>query len=232
MAAAAPSAYVPKRARPGSGAASTGQLVLERPIEETDVFIQIIQGTCTRQDEVHALLDDWRRDLSDGASGWLGGTYGFTDDDEFIAVVRFESRDAAMANSRRPEQGVWAERLRSLMDGPLEFHDCDDVTMFLDGGSDQAGFVQVIRGRVDDPDRLKAMLADTESLHRMRPDIIGGTLAIEPDGTFTETVAFTSEEAARSGERNEPPADMRGELEYALRDARFYDLHHPWFESA
>ena len=196
------------------------------------MFIQMMQGPCTRQDDVHAMLDEWRRDLASGASGWLGGTYGFTDDDQFIAVVRFESREAAMANSNRSEQGEWAERFMDLMDGPLEFHDCDDVTMLMDGGSDRAGFVQIIRGRVDDPSRLKAMLADTTTLHEMRPDILGGTLAFEPDGTFIETVAFTSEEAAREGERSEPPADVRRELDYAMQGATFYDLHHPWFQSA
>ena len=196
------------------------------------MFIQVIQGSCTRQDDVHALLDEWRRDLSAGASGWLGGTYGFTDDDQLLAVVRFESREAAMANSDRPEQSGWAKRFADLMDGPLEFHDCDDVTLFLDGGSDDAGFVQIIRGRVDDPSRLKAMLADTTTLHEMRPEILGGTLAIEPDGTFTETIAFTSEDAAREGEKMEPPSEVRQELEYAMKSATFYDLHHPWFESA
>ncbi len=87
------------------------------------------------------------------------------------------------------------------MDGPVEFHDCDDVTLLIDGGSDDAGFVQVIRGKVDDPARLKAILADADGLREMRPDIVGASLAVEPDGTFTETVAFTSEEAARSGSR-------------------------------
>ena len=197
------------------------------------MFIQFIQGRCTRQDEAHALLDEWRRDLASGAEGWLGGTYGFTDDDQLIAVVRFESREAATANSRRPEQGEWAARFEALLDGAPEFHDCDDVTMVLDGGSDRAGFVQVICGRVDDPSRLKAMLADTTMLHEARPEIIGGTLAIEADGSFVETIAFTSEDAAREGERRaEPPADVRRELDYAWQGARFHDLRHPWFESA
>ena len=196
------------------------------------MFIQVIQARCTRQDELHALADEWRRDLSPGATGWLGGTYGFTDDDMFVGVVRFESREAAMANSERPEQAAMAERMAAVMDGPMEFHDCDDVTLLMDGGSDQAGFVQIIRGKVDDPARLKAMLADTDTLHEMRPDIMGATLAIEEDGTFTECVAFTSEEAARSGEQVEPPAEMRRDLEYAMKDAQFYDLRHPWFESA
>jgi hypothetical protein len=198
------------------------------------MFIQILQGRCTRQDELRALADTWARDLAPGATGWLGGTYGFTDDDQFVGVVRFESREAAMANSQRPEQGAWAEQMMSLMDGPMEFHDCDDVTLMMDGGSDSAGFVQVIRGRVAEPDRLKALMTDTEMLHEMRPDIIGASLAFEDDGTFTETIAFTDESAAREGERKESPdmpAEVRETLDAAMQGATFYDLHHPWFAS-
>jgi hypothetical protein len=115
----------------------------------------------------------------------------------------------------------------------MEFHDCDDVTLLFDGGSDDAGFVQIIRGRVDDPSRLKAMMmTDTTQLHEMRPEILGGTLAIEADGSFIETVAFTSEADARKGEQIEPPADVRRELDYAMQGATYYDLHRPWFESA
>jgi hypothetical protein len=196
------------------------------------VFIQIIQGRCTRQDELRAAARGWREELSGGAVGWLGGTYGFTSDDQFIGVIRFESREAAMENSARPEQGAWAEKMMALMDGPVEFHDCDDVTVLLDGGSDDAGFVQVIRGKVDDPGPIKAMMADGSMLREMRPDIIGGTLALEPDGTFTETVAFRDEESARAGEQKPPPAEVQAELESMMVGATFYDLHEPWFESA
>ena len=195
------------------------------------MFIQIIQGKCTRQDELRAMAQRWVDEIGSGASGWLGGTYGFTDDDMFIGVVRFENRETAMANSKRPEQGAWAEQMMALMDGPVEYHDCDDVTLMMEGGSDRAGFVQVIRGKVDDPDRLKAMMADTTLLHELRPDILGATLAIEPDGTFTETVAFTDEESARRGEQVQPPADVMADLDYAMKDATFYDLHHPWFQT-
>jgi hypothetical protein len=196
------------------------------------VFIQIIQGKCTRHDELRAMAQAWRTEVGGGAVGWLGGTYGFTDDDMFVGVVRFDSRESAMANSARPEQTAWAEQMMALMDGPVEFHDCDDVMLFLDGGSDDAGFVQIIRGRVDDVDRLKAMLADTDMLHEMRPDIVGGTLAIEADGTFTETIAFRDEASARQGEMMEVPEPVRSDLEYAMRGASFFDLHHPWFETA
>ena len=198
------------------------------------MFIQIIQGRCTRQDELRAMAESWRREMADDAVGWLGGTYGFTDDDMFVGVIRFESREAAMANSARPEQGAWAEKMMALMDGGIEYHDCDDVTLMMDGGSDTAGFVQVIRGRVSDPSRLKALMADTELLHELRPEILGATLAFEDDGTFTETVAFSDEAAAREGERKEMPGmpdEVRSTLEEAMAGATFYDLHRPWFES-
>ncbi|QGN34331.1 hypothetical protein [Microlunatus sp. Gsoil 973] len=196
------------------------------------MFIQIIQGKCTKQDELHALADSWREELSPGATGWLGGTYGFTDDDMFIGVVRFESREAAMANSNRPEQTAWAEKFAACMDGPLTFHDCEDVTLMMDGGSDNAGFVQVIRGKVSDPSAIKSLFADTTQLQAMRPEIIGATLAIEDDGTFTETVAFTDEAAAREGEKLQPPEEIKDMLDSMMSDATFYDLHHPWFESS
>jgi hypothetical protein len=195
------------------------------------MFIQVIQGRCSRQDELKALAESWRSEVG-ATPGFLGGTFGFTDDDLFVGVVRFESHEAAMANSERPEQTAWAQKMSALIDGPMEFHDCDDVTVLLDGGSDDAGFVQVIRGRISDVERAKTLMSDTSELRETRPDVIGATLAIEPDGTFTETVAFTDEASARRGEKSEPSEEMRHRLEELLHDASFYDLHHPWFESA
>ena len=201
------------------------------------MFIQIIQGTCRRPDEARALTDQWLADLAPGAPGWLGGTYGFTDEGELLAVVRFESREAAAASSERPEQGEWWNRMEPLFDGPVEFHDCDRVVLMLDGGSDDAGFVQIVRGRIDDPDALESGMREMETmLHEARPEIIGSTFAIEPDGTFTETVAFTSEAAAREAEARTAPEsgpvhEAMASWERMVHDLSFRDLHHPWFAS-
>jgi hypothetical protein len=86
-----------------------------------------MQGKCSRPDELRALADTWRDEGSAGAVGWLGGTYGVTDDDQFIGVIRFASRDEAMANSARPETNAFAQKMAAVMEGPVEFHDCDDV---------------------------------------------------------------------------------------------------------
>src|SRR5690242_15415630 len=178
------------------------------------MFIQVIQGRCRDAEPLHALLDEWVETMAPGATGWLGGTYGLTDEGQFVAVVRFDSRAAAEENSARPEQGAWWSRMEVMFDGPITFHDCDDVTMLLGGGSDEAGFVQVIQGRLTDPDRFRKFMAQPmDALAAARPEIMGGTIAISEDGTFTETVAFRTEEEARRSEQQEMPGDMRREFE-------------------
>ena len=199
------------------------------------MFIQIMQGKCSKPDELRAMTERWTSELAPGATGWLGGTFGFTDDGQAVAVVRFESREAAMANSARPEQAAWWSEMEKLYDGPVEFHDCDRVTLMMDGGSDDARFVQIIRGKLDDPDAMEQGVRDMEALlHEARPDIIGATLAIEDDGTFMETIAFTDEAAAREGERKEMPqaaAEGLRQFNEMAHDVQYLDLHQPWFAS-
>ena len=201
------------------------------------MFIQVIQGMCSDEATLRGHMDRWREELSPGAEGWLGGTYGMTDDGQFVGVVRFESREAAARNSLRPEQGAWWEEVSRCFDGEVTFHDCDDAIMMFDGGSDDAGFVQVIQGRLEDPARFREMMSQPmDSLHEARPDIIGGTIAIDEDGWFTETIAFRSEAEAREGEAKGMPDDeasqeWNAEME-KVQDMRFLDLHHPWFASA
>ncbi len=198
------------------------------------MFIRVIQGRATNPPGIRRDLGRWQRMLAADADGWLGSTAGITDDGWSITVVRFASEAQARRNSDRPEQREWWRDASQHL-ARIAVHDAPKVHTYGAGGADEAGFVQVIQGKVDDPSRLKAMMTDTTQLHEMRPEILGGTLAIEPDGTFTETVAFTDEAAAREGEQRmmaELPDDRREELESLIGSATFHDLHHPWFETA
>ena len=200
------------------------------------MFIQIIQGMCRDADTLHRQLDMWRQEMGPKAEGWLGGTYGVTDDNRFIGVVRFESKEAAARNSTRPEQGAWWAETEKCFDGNVTFHDCDEAMEFLGGGADDAGFVQVIQGRVEDPERFRRFFEQQpmDMLKQTRPEIIGGTIAMEPDGRFTQTVAFRTEDAAREGERKEMPEEVRRTVEEEMaqmKDVTYLDLRHPWFAS-
>jgi len=91
------------------------------------MFIQVIQGKSSKREEVRQLSDSWVSENGGGAPGWLGGTYGFTDNDDFFAVVRFESREKATENSQRPETDEFAGRMAALCDGPPSFYNLDIV---------------------------------------------------------------------------------------------------------
>jgi hypothetical protein len=200
------------------------------------MFVQIIQGRVTDTEAARTTMDSWLTELEPGAVGWLGGTFGFTDDDQLIAVVRFASREDAARNSERPEQAVWWDRMRKHFSGEVSFHDCGDVTLLVDGGADDAGFVQVIQGRVKDVERAHTLLDRAGGLiAEHRPDVIGATIAIDDAGWMTETVFFTSESDARLAEKRNMPAELQqladDEMQL-LDDVQFLDLHSPWFATS
>jgi hypothetical protein len=199
------------------------------------VFVQVIQGRVSDAGKLRARMDQWLRDLSAGAIGWLGSTAGVTADGTAIAVARFESADAARRNSERPEQGQWWADTAKLFDGDVTFHDCSEVHVFGRGGSDDAGFVQVMQGRYTDPAKAVELLQRSEQpLRELRPDVIGGELCLYGDGGFTQAVYFTSEAEARAGENKQPPPEVQAlleEEEAMTTDLVFYDLPDPWLHS-
>jgi hypothetical protein len=188
---------------------------------------------------MRAAMDRWVEQEAPGAIGWLGSTAGVTDDGTFIALVRFESAEAARRNSERPEQHQWWMETAKLFSGDVTFHDCREVVVFGRGGSDDAGFVQVIQGRVRDVERMRALNEQYQQYEPAwddyRPDVIGGVVAMHGDGGYTNAVYFTSEKAAREGERKEAPAELKAIMdeEMALHEGEltFLDLREPWLRS-
>jgi hypothetical protein len=199
------------------------------------MFIQVIQGHVIDADELRRAMDSWISELAPGATGWVGSTAGVTEDGHFIASARFESEAAARANSDRPEQGMWwSQTEKSLSD--VVFHDCSDVTLINGGGSDRAGFVQVMQTKDSDVAKLKEMNAEmSDSMAQMRPDVLGMTICVHEDGKGTTSlIYFTSEEAAREGEKQPPPAEMAARMEemgQAMGEVTYFDLRDPWLSS-
>lgn len=196
------------------------------------MFAQFIEGRVADRESLKREYDRWHDELAPGATGWLGSTAGVTDDGVGFLAVRFESPQSAQANSRRPEQGAWWEAAESCFEGAVDFLDCERVEHFLGGGADDAGFVQVIRGRMADLDRAREMREGMEQdLPGQRPDVIGGYIGTRDDGTFVQVVYFTSEEEARTGEATD--AEETQEFwEQLTEPPRFLDLTDPWLSSA
>jgi hypothetical protein len=204
-------------------------------------FVQVIKGhvaqTPDARAEAKAMFDRWASDLAPGSVGWLGTTTGVAEDGTLIAIARFESAEAARSNSNRPEQHQWWMETAKLFSGEVVFHDCTQVEEFLRGGSDDAGFVQVIEGRVLDVERMRRLnqrFMELTDAGKGRSDVIGGLIALYDGDRFVQSVYFRSEAEARAGEAAEMPAEMAAlwdEESELLQDLTYLDLKEPWLYS-
>lgn len=201
------------------------------------MFVQIMQGTCNDPAGARRLMERWGDELRPGAKGWLGTTAGVTAEGELIAVARFASQDDARANSERPEQGAWWAEFSKSFDGEVTVHDCPNSELWLGGGSDDAGFVQIMQFDVLDLEVAREMMAGMAKMtpeDMGRSDVIGSTIAWHSgDDAITQIVYFTSEAAAREGEANsDAETDERfAEMEKAFSQPRYFDITDPWLFS-
>jgi hypothetical protein len=196
------------------------------------MFAQVIQGKTSNPEGLDAALKQWQQDLAPGANGWLGSTSGVTEDGRAIAVVRFDSEEAARRNSNRPEQDRWWSETSNLFDGQPTFRDSTDVTVDAQGDPDQAGFVQVMQGRSTDPERARKLMdQDADKWAEFRPDVIGSVTIGHEDGGYTMVLYFTSEAEAREAERKEPPPELQAQMEemnkLSVGETEFFDLKQP-----
>jgi hypothetical protein len=200
------------------------------------MFVQVVQGKTSDPEAMRTAVERWMRDLAPGAIGWLGTTGGITEDGRSIAVVRFESEEAARRNSERPEQDQWWAEMEKLFDGGATIRNSDDVTVDVQGDPDQAGFVQIMQGRGTDPERAKQLMAqDSDKWAAFRPEVIGSVVAGHEGGAYTMVMYFTSEADAREGERKEVPADLQANMEemnkLSVGEPEFFDLKQPVIRS-
>jgi hypothetical protein len=201
------------------------------------MFVQVIRGRVSDPEQVHAALNRWSGQLAAGAPGWLGSTAGVTDDGRFVALARFESEEAARRNSDRPEQGQWWEETAKLFTGEVTFRDSSDVTADVHGDPDAAGFVQVMQGGSSDPERARELMAQNpDDWAAFRPDVIGSVAVGHEGGAYTMALYFTSEQAAREGERKESPPQLKALMEemnqLSVGEPEFLDLRQPWLYSS
>jgi hypothetical protein len=198
------------------------------------MFVQVIRGQATDREGLRRQMDRWNSELRPGAAGFLGSTAGITDDGQFVAMARFESEAASRANSQRDEQGAWWAETEKCLEA-ASFQDSTEVMTMHGGGSNEAGFVQVMCGHVTDAEKMAALrpkMGQVESaMKRHRPDVLGDVIAANADGTYTDVVYFESEAEARRAETKEMPAELGalfGELMAATAVDEYLDLKDPW----
>jgi hypothetical protein len=194
------------------------------------MFVQIIEGKARDAEGLKRQGDRWAEEVGPGAVGFLGVTSGVTADGRAITIARFESEEAAKANAARPEQSAWWSEMAKYYDGEPTFTESSDVEQFLAGGSNDAGFVQIMKSRGVDRARMAKLDKAFEKFASLRPDLIGGTRVWTGPDSLLEANYFTSEADARANETKEMPEEVQAlmaEFGDMMQNTEFLDLSDP-----
>lgn len=193
------------------------------------MFVQVIEGKTSDAAAMKELGDRWQQEVRPGAIGYLGVTAGVTADGRAVAIVRFEDEASARANSERPEQSAWFEGMAKVYDGQPSFTESSDVTEWMGGGSNDAGFVQVMKSTGVDRGQIEKMDAVFERYAGQRPDLLGGLRIWTGPDACVDVAYFTSEADARKGEQAEMPDELKALMAdfVAMGETEYLDLPDP-----
>lgn len=88
-------------------------------------FVQIIEIKTSRIDEVDSLVDEMRAGGAPMPMVRATMTADRDQPDRYLSILEFESYEAAMENSNKPETAELAQRMASLCDEPPKFRNLD-----------------------------------------------------------------------------------------------------------
>jgi quinol monooxygenase YgiN len=92
------------------------------------MFVRLIEFRTTRREELLELAGRWSEDaIGRGTARWAQLCADRDDHGSWRLVVEFDSYDAAMQNSQRPETDAMSREFADLCEGPPVFRNLDVV---------------------------------------------------------------------------------------------------------
>lgn len=198
------------------------------------MFIQIIRGRVNDAAAIHEATNRWQAELKSGAKGYLGGTSGVADDGTFIAVVRFESEEAARTNSEHHEQRAWWGKMSKL------FYSTPSSTIVRRSMCTWAGARTTRVRPARDPHRGGGHRCTSSRRQGVRearappPGSHRGHDGRRRRRNRLRHELLTSEAQARDGERKEIPTEVLALIRRVAElteDVEYLDLRDPWLYS-
>ena len=91
-------------------------------------FIQIMEFTTSRLDELEALDKEWM-EATEGQRTIVRDIRCADRDNpgRYFGIIEFESYESAMANSNLPATSALAPKFEALCDGPVKFYNLDVI---------------------------------------------------------------------------------------------------------
>ena len=188
-------------AGPPAASLSSGHRLARLRRRGTGMFVQIIEGRTKDGKALMAHGDTWeqrgrggRRRVPRG-DGWRHRGRP-SDLDRALRVGGGRPCQQRAARAR-----AWWTEMAKHYDGEPTFTESSDVSEFMGGGSDDAGFVQVMKSKGVDRATVEKMDELFEQYTDLRPDLLGGVRIWTGKDSCVDVAYFTSEAEARGARR-------------------------------
>jgi hypothetical protein len=93
--------------------------------DDMDGFVQTIEFTTSRIDEIKRMNDQWRESHPEIGPRRILLTADRDRPNTYLSIVEFTSYEEAMRNSQDPQTDEWAAKMAALCDGPPAFRNLD-----------------------------------------------------------------------------------------------------------
>jgi hypothetical protein len=89
-------------------------------------FVQLIEFSTQRYDEMNTLIDGWMSEIGDDRTAqWMVMNRDLDRPGTYLEIVEFPSPEAAKRNSDSPVTAEFADRMTALCDGPVNFRNLE-----------------------------------------------------------------------------------------------------------
>ena len=90
-------------------------------------FVQMVEMSTSRIDEMRKFNEEWREKNPDRLFDWSIVGQDRDNPGKYVAIVHFADYDTAMKNSADPRTDEYAAKMQELSDGPPVFKNLDVV---------------------------------------------------------------------------------------------------------
>lgn len=187
------------------------------------MFVELVQGRAIDPTGLHQAWDQALVGIGAEAAGWLGATSGVSAAGGFMAILGFESEEAARITMDRLDRRAAWDRLAPLA-ADLTFRECPNVRAFGLRDPRYADLVQVTQGPANDIGRVVSVFEKSSRAGTADETVIGGLLCWDDAGFATSALYRRSPEAGAAS----APDTLREDAPALIHQPARLDLAGPW----
>jgi hypothetical protein len=188
------------------------------------VFVELVQGTAVDEAALRRAWDRTLATIADEAEGWLGATSGVAPGADFLALLGFDSEEAARITMGKLHLRATWDELRPLV-ANLRFRELPHVRAFGVAEVVDADVVEVTHGPANDIGRVVSVFEGAgQEVRAAQAPVLGGLLAWDDSAYAVSARYRRSSEAAAAASRD----PLRDDAPMLLEQAAELELSGPW----